>query len=252
MAKRNNACMRILAVDIGNTRVSLGFFECGSLVWRRDYRVEEAGNLCCDDFAMGQDLTVVSCVSRALQFCLESVRQLTKGQILEVNPCAAPLTIHYDRPECLGQDRVVNALGALHESPQGAIVVDLGTATHFDIVNSNGEFWGGPIMAGLMTFHVALSQRIPHLPCPELAANVGAVCSNTENAVLAGSILGMAGGIGRILDEITRQIDFTPTRIITGGYAPFLEPHLAYDKWIPNLTLYGLLEYGMRCFGERA
>ena len=141
--------MQIIAFDIGNTRASIGSFSDGQLDWRRDVSIETLQNDIGAYLQPMPDLCVFSCVSAKALFVLDEIKSHIKSPIVNVNPRFAPLTVHYDHPEKLGQDRIANALAASLHSKTGAIVVDLGTATHFDIIDPHGEFWGGPILTGI-------------------------------------------------------------------------------------------------------
>ncbi len=235
--------MRIVAVDIGNTRTGVGVFEDGVLVLRRDV-VSESLSACLEADGRDADLCVVSCVRR--DFDVQQACGSLKCRICRVDVKTAPLVVHYDYPERLGQDRIANAFGAMHHASGGAIVADFGTATHLDIVDPNGEFHAGPILAGVGTMIHALTARVTHLPSPDLTAIVDPIVRNTESGIQTGAILGTAGGVERMVSEIRKRLDYSPKVLITGGYAEWIAPHMQYDEWIPNLTLEGLCAYGMR------
>ena len=244
--------MQIIVLDIGNTRASLGCFSQGQLIWRRDVSLDILRSEIHSYLQPTPDLCVLSCVSAKALFVLDEIRDQIKAPIIQVDSARAPLKVHYDHPEKLGQDRIANALAASLHSKTGAIVVDLGTATHFDIIDPKGEFWGGPILTGIETMLSALTSRIPHLPNPELTPDIQPISQNTLDAIRTGTILCTAGGIERILFEIHKTLDYLPKTILTGGNAHLVEPHIAYDEWAPNLTLEGLCEYGIRILaGER-
>ena len=239
--------MKILGLDIGNTRATLGFFSEGELSWRRDMLTE---SLCSGIEAFvsdSPDICVVSCVAQRASFIAGRLRHQLRRPVLEVDPRRAPIVLHYEHPEKLGQDRIANALAAGLYTDCGAIVADLGTATHFDIINPEGEFIGGPILAGIETMFDALAQRIPHLPRLEADhCDIEPVSQNTVSAIQTGTILCMAGGVERIISEIRKSVDFECRVILTGGYSPLIAPYIGHDFIVPNLTLEGLCEYGMR------
>ena len=238
--------MQVITFDIGNTRASVGCFIDGQLHWRRDVSLDVLRSEIAGYLLDSPDLCVFSCVSAKAIFVLDEIRSHIQCPIVDINSARPPIKIHYDNPQKLGQDRIANALAATLHSKSGAIVVDLGTATHFDIIDPRGEFWGGPILAGVETMLSALTTRIPHLPTPDLNPAVQPLSQNTEDAIRTGTILCAAGGIERILFEIQKRLDYLPKTILTGGNAPLVEPHIAYDLWLPNLTLEGLCEYGIR------
>ena len=238
--------MQIITFDIGNTRASVGSFIEGQLNWRRDVSLDVIRHEIGSYLQPTPDLCVLSCVSAKAFFVLDELRSQIKCPIVNVHSSRAPIKIHYEHPEKLGQDRIANALAASLHSKTGAIVVDLGTATHFDVVDPHGEFWGGPIYAGVETMLSALTTQIPHLPNPDLTSEIQPLSQNTLDAIRTGTILCTAGGIERIIFEIRKTLDYLPKTILTGGNANLIEPHIAYDEWVPNLTLEGLCEYGVR------
>ena len=238
--------MQILVIDIGNTRASLGFFHHDALIWRRDLPTEAICEKIETFIAERLDLCVISCVSLKAASLLDFVRAQVHCPVIDVQSTRAPLVIHYDHPEKLGQDRIANALGASIYTSTGAIVIDMGTATHFDILDSHGEFWGGPILAGVETMVSGLVARIPHLPSPALTDPIDPLSQNTESAIRTGTLLAAAGGIDRIVQEIKAVCDFDPKIILTGGNAHLVEARIQYDTWIPTLTLEGLCVYGIR------
>lgn len=238
--------MQILVADIGNTRSTLGLFQACQLLWRRDIATDAV----CDGtealVVERCDACVVSCVSARASFFVNLLKRQLKCPVFEVSAAQSGLEIHYAHPERLGQDRVANALGAMLYADTGAIVVDCGTATHFDVISPTGAFYGGPILAGVETMAEALVQRIPHLPAVELDADADALSQDTVSAINAGTIYAAAGGVERIIQEICARISYRPKTILTGGNARYIEPHIAYDFWAPDLTLEGLCMYGER------
>lgn len=237
--------MKILATDIGNSRISMGCFENHVLSWRRDIETSKFIDDINLPVALNPDICVISRVSLPALAAENALRHALHCQILSVNTADSPLVVRYAHPEKLGHDRIANALGARYHAPEGAIVVDLGTATHFDIVDPEGVFLGGPILLGVEAMVSSLSQRIPHLPEISPDANFDVISETTESAIDAGAILGTAGAVEKIVRTITHQLGFKPKIILTGGNAPLLAPHLDYDLWLPDLTLEGLCRYAL-------
>lgn len=237
--------MHILTLDIGNTRSSAGMFSDAGIEWRRDFLTEVLKNKPSELGIEKPDLCVISCVSSKGASLTERVRHHLACRVIDVQPLRSPIEIHYEHPEKLGQDRIANAMGAMRYSDCGAIVVDMGTATHFDIIDPSGAFWGGPILAGIETMLDALTQRIPHLPNPELSFEIDPLSQNTLSAIRTGTILSSAGGIEKITSEICKKLSYHPKIFLTGGNAYLVAPYIQkYDAIIPDLTLEGLWEYG--------
>ena len=220
-------------------------FENTWMSWRTDILTTSLIDEIDQIAEVGADICVISRVSAQALTAELLLRRALNCQIIGVDALHAPLITAYSRPESLGHDRIANALGARYHAPNGAIVADLGTATHFDVISSNGTFLGGPILAGVQTMLTALTQRIPHLPVFELYPDINPVSFSTEEAMNTGAILGTAGAIEKIIDAIRSRIDFTPQIILTGGHAPLIAPYIHYDLWAPNLTLEGLCQYAL-------
>jgi type III pantothenate kinase len=68
----------------------------------------------------------------------------------------------------VGADRIVDAVAAIHKYGAPCIVVDFGTATTFDAINSNGEYVGGVITPGITISADALFERAAKLPRVEI------------------------------------------------------------------------------------
>ena len=237
--------MRILALDIGNSRVTIGVFEADRLVGRDDVMCREFAPEMLQ--AYRADLTVISCVSAAHRDMVAQL--LASDRAVELCASHSPVELHYDYPERLGADRIANVLAARELSPGGAVVVDLGTATHFDICGVDGSFYGGPILPGLATMTSLLTARIPHLPhvevSPGVLADLSVVVPRTENGIQSGCIYGTAGAVERICSEIARQMGTLPV-FLTGGNAPVIAPIVRHDACDPDLTLRGLYLFGMQ------
>ena len=75
----------------------------------------------------------------------------------------AGIEIHYDNPQEVGADRVVNAVAAKARWGSPVIAVDFGTATTFDVVDQSGAYVGGVICPGLVISAEALFARASRL-----------------------------------------------------------------------------------------
>ncbi len=244
--------VRILTIDIGNTRASFALFEQRVLLWRRDVSTSHFPEVAREIFAEPVDACVVSNVSRNRAFFEDWIKTQFKERVFCIESSEYPHPIEYSPVTSLGHDRLANAVAAHQIAPNGAVVVDMGTATHFDVIAPDGTFLGGPILSGLETMLNALTERIPHLPEITLEPeNVEALSQNTVDAINAGTLLCMAGGIERIIREISAKLDFVPTIILTGGNARFVVNFLQHDAYVPNLTLLGLALYAEMMLKKR-
>lgn len=245
ISREDVSLLRILAIDIGNTRASFAFFENRSMAWRRDVLTSNFPDVAREILGTPVDACVVSNVARNRAFFEAWIKARFGKRVFCVDVSHYPWPILYSPVESLGHDRLVNALAAHEVSPSGAIVVDMGTATHFDVIAPTGAFMGGPILSGIETMLTALTDRIPHLPEITLTEKpIEPLSQNTRSAIYTGTVLCVAGGIDRIVEEIKSTLEFVPSVILTGGNAAVVSSHIRYDMWIPELTLKGLALYG--------
>ena len=209
----------LLAIDIGNTNVTIGLFRNGALVGdppgerptraRRPTRSSTSSTPCSGSTTRRSPTSRrSSCCSvvPALTAALETIATRRERPLLVAAAGTVPIAIRVDRPADVGADRLVNALAAarLHGTP--AIVADFGTATTFDCVAADGAFVGGAIAPGLELGLEALAARTAKLPRVELRAPDRAIGRDTVSAIQSGTILGyqaLANGlIARIRAEL--------------------------------------------------
>jgi type III pantothenate kinase len=223
----------LLAVDIGNTHTVIGLFEGDRLRthWRVETRVQRTvdeyaallSTLCALDDIRLKNVTgaiISSVVPPATQpfygFC---------GKVLGVTPLVVGpgvktgMPLLCDNPREVGADRVVNAVAAYARWPQGAVVVDFGTATTFDVVSPRGEYCGGVIAPGLMASADALFRTTAQLPRVEIVAPPTTIGKNTVASMQAGLVFGYAGMVDTLIRRIRAEIDFDPHVVATGGLA---------------------------------
>ena len=121
------------------------------------------------------------------------------------------------------------------------ITVDLGTATTFNVIRENSVFCGGAIAPGLDMGLGALSERTAQLPRLDLQIPKRIIGRNTEECILSGTIVGMAAMLDGMVQRIEAELGSPATLILTGGAARFVEPLVLHPHiYDPNLLLKGL------------
>jgi type III pantothenate kinase len=251
----------LLAVDVGNSNVTIGSVRNGSLVAVRRAATPRGGTadelellveglLRLDDAAFADVSAVaVASVVPAMTAALETVTARRDRPLLIAAAGTVPLPIRVDRPGEVGADRLVNALAVARLYGTPAVVVDLGTATTFDCVAADGAFVGGAIAPGIELGLEALATRTAKLPRVELRSPDRAIGRDTVSAIQSGSVLGyqelVSGLLGRIRRELADAGDIATGDVrvvLTGGlsrlpWAGAIEGVTAID---PDLTLKGL------------
>lgn len=251
----------LLAIDIGNSNVTIGLIRDGALVATR--RAATHAGAATDELELQLDgllrldesgLADVSAICLAsvvpdLTAGVESLAGRRRIPILVASAGTIPLAVRVDRPADVGPDRLVNALAAHRLYGAPAVIVDFGTATTFDAVAPDGAFVGGAIAPGLMLGGDALAARTASLPRVELRAPDRAIGRDTVSAMQAGIVLGYqaltAGLLARIRAELAAPAGLAPRdvrAIATGGLsqAPWIRGLEGLDAVDPDLTLRGL------------
>jgi len=151
--------------------------------------------------------------------------------------------IDYPKPRSIGADRLANAVAVAELYGSPAIVIDFGTAVTFDIVAPGNAYIGGVIAPGLEAMTNFLYHRTALLPRISLREPRSAIGKSTNQAMLAGAILGYRGLVREILQRIIAEKSWSgQVRIVaTGGYAKLIASKLPeVDIVHENLTLEGL------------
>ena len=251
----------LLAVDVGNSNITIGSFRNGTLVAVRRAATPRGGTadelellveglLRLDDTAFADVSAVaVASVVPAVSAALEAVTARRDRPLLLAGAGTVPLPIRVDRPGEVGADRLVNALAVSRLYGTPAVVVDLGTATTFDCVAVDGAFVGGAIAPGIELGLDALASRTAKLPRVELRSPDRAIGRDTTSAIQSGAVLGYQDLVTGLLSRIRRELadagDVAAADVhvvLTGGlsampWAGALEGVEAID---PDLTLKGL------------
>ncbi len=245
----------ILALDIGNTNIVVGFFEKDVLVGH--VRLSTNSKLSEDeyglhlltllkmkkiDISMLEAAILSSVVPPLTPVLIETLRKYFSIDPIVVKPgIKTGINILYETPKSLGSDRLVNAVAAhtLYHGP--AIAVDLGTATKFDVVTKDGNYLGGCICPGLKISSEALFAKASKLPKVSFDLPDHVIGKNTEESIQAGIVYGYMGMIEYIIKTIEADFDEKVHVVATGGLAPFICGHISrIDNIEPNLLLYGL------------
>jgi len=249
----------LLAIDVGNTNMVLGIFDLEqgqNAPPLRTWRVATARERTADEYGLifqdmlrhqGMELNMVSEIAIASVVPpLHPVLETCCQRYFFIDPLwvepglDSGIKISIDNPNELGADRIVNCVGALEMFGAPAIVVDLGTATTFDVVNEKKEYLGGLILPGIKIAAEALFQRAARLPRVEIAKPENIVGRNTVQAMQSGLYYGCVGQIDGILERLTQQL---PRAVIaaTGGLAKTVGKESKYiEHVVPDLTLSGL------------
>lgn len=148
-----------------------------------------------------------------------------------------------NNPSEAGSDRLVNALAATRRHKPPLIVVDFGTATTFDIVDSDGAFIGGIIAPGVNLSIEALHSAAAKLPRIAIEPPANVIGRSTIGAMQSGVYWGYIAMIDGLIERIVDEYGEPMTVLATGGLAPLFEEHSRRIQFVErDLTMAGLVE----------
>ena len=245
----------LLVIDAGNTNVTLGIFQGDRLLthWRLKTDHDKSGQECGAEVRSlfeveGLDLkdieavviaSVVPPLHEALTQMVQACFALTP--LFVDHTTQTGLKILYDSPSELGADRIVDSVAAVEKYGAPCIVVDFGTATTFNAINSAREYLGGVIAPGLMISAEALFSRAAKLPRVEIKRPNKVIGSSTVGAMQSGLYHGYASLVDGVLERMIAELGSKPRVIATGGLAPVIASASKYiEKIDETLTLEGL------------
>jgi len=241
----------LLSIDIGNTNITLGIFDNERLV--ETFRLASDRDLSQSEYevllkTLCKDYKIKDCVIGSVVEELSQVLKSASDKVFNIDSFLVTphincgLKINLKNPKEVGADRIANAYGAKIKYSLPAIVIDIGTATTFDIVSKKGEFLGGVIMPGLNLQFKCLSSNTSKLPRINAGVSEKAIGDSTENALLSGIMRGSACAIEGLIHQCELELGEKATIIATGGQSRLISEYMirSFDYIEPTLTLEGL------------
>lgn len=247
----------LLSADIGNTNITLGLFDNNKYI--NEFRLASDRDLSKEEYeillkSLFKDYLIDGCVIASVVEELNVKFKRAVDSVFGVDSVFVDSTINLgiriatDNPTEVGADRIANAVAASIIYTGAVIVIDFGTATSFDIINSKSEFLGGVIAPGINTQMKCLKSSTSKLPKIEVSISNSAIGHNTTDAILSGVIRGTACMVDGLIEQCEKELGEKATIVATGGYCGLIANYLKrpFDYVNPILTLEGLkLIYNM-------
>ncbi|MBW7996358.1 MAG: type III pantothenate kinase [Candidatus Glassbacteria bacterium] len=245
----------ILAFDIGNTHIVMGLYDGLELAGR--WRIDSNPERTVDDYGhlvlsilqrAGADSKVDGVVIGSVVPTLTYVFEKLGRRYFEVEPVLisgdTELGIVYDvdaPASSIGADRIANAVAVRERYATDCIVVDMGTATTFDLISADGTYHGGVISPGISTSAESLISRASMLSRVKIEAPPKVIGRDTISMMQSGIFYGAICQIDGLVERLKAEWG-KPCRVIaTGGFVTMLAKFSReFDTVDPNLTLDGL------------
>lgn len=245
----------ILVIDIGNSNIVFGFYQDNKLI--KVLRTQTIKHQTVDEFmavvmvmtqANNVDLSLVkggmmaSVVPNLTRVVVEGFKRLVGVEVMVLGPgVKTGLKIEIDEPHELGSDLVAGAIGAIESYPVPLVVVDLGTATTFGVIDDRKAFIGGIIQPGINISLQALIKQTSLLPDVLLKPSPSVIAKNTTQAIQVGLIDGAASSIEGIVMRIEDALKQSVTVVLTGGLSPIVATRCNREIILDeHLLLHGL------------
>jgi type III pantothenate kinase len=245
----------LLAIDAGNTNLTLGVFHAGEVRahWRlrtvHEKTADEWGIVLRQLFSLS-DLAVedikgiiVASVVPPLDQPLQTMarRYFQQEPLFVTHGLDTGLTLRVDNPSEVGADRIVNGVAAFHKYGGPCIVVDLGTAITFDAISAQAEYIGGVICPGIGMSISGLFTKTARLPMVDFREPERLIGTNTIANMRSGLYYGAIGMIDGILERMIAEMGPQTRCCATGGQSPLIVQGSRYLKDADeDLTLVGL------------
>lgn len=233
----------ILAIDIGNTNITLGGFEGDNLSFI--VRISTDATKTSDEYAsklmhtlslynVGKDEingAIISSVVPPLNTVMINAIKFIYG----VNPILVGpgiktgINIHCDNPSSVGSDLICACVAAHYIYGSPSLIVDMGTATKIMYVDKSGAFSGVSIIPGVIMGLDALSAKTAQLPQVSLAAPSSVIGKNTVDCMKSGVIFGNASLIDGMIDRFCDEIGSALPVYATGGLAPIIVNYCKHE-----------------------
>ncbi|MBR1629922.1 MAG: type III pantothenate kinase [Lachnospiraceae bacterium] len=252
----------ILAIDAGNTNITIGVFDQNELVgnFRMNTKIprtsDEYGILLSEIlFQNGIDKkqikdAIYASVVPAVNHSLISgiIKYFSVHPVIVKESIKTGIRIALDRPEQVGADRIVDAAGAYALYGGPVIVIDFGTATTYDLVNGKGEFEAGLTAPGVRISAKALWEDAAKLPEIEIKKPKRILAKETISSMQAGLVYGQIGQTEYIVKHMIEASGYENVKVVaTGGLGNMISKETdCIEEYNPNLTLIGLnIVYGL-------
>ncbi len=244
----------LLAIDIGNTNITIGVFK-GDVIDNR-FRMRTKTEKTSDEYGLFivtllrekgvnpkeiKAVIISSVVPDIMYSFVSGINKYLDKEPMIVGPgIKTGISIHTDNPSEVGADRIVDAVGAYNDYEGNLIVMDFGTATTIDLITDKGVFEAAITVPGIKISADALWKKAAKLPEIEIKKPKSILGKNTVQSMQAGLVYGYIGQIEYIIKKIKNEYGKEATVIATGGLGRIVVESIENVIYDPDLTLKGL------------
>lgn len=246
----------LLAIDVGNTNITLGVFDGEKIVgtFRLNTGIartsDEYGIVIGDIMELNkiprdsiQNVIIASVVPAVMHSLTSAVLKYfhTKPIIVEAG-IKTGIRVVTENPKQIGADRIVDAAAAYHIYGGPVLVLDFGTATTYDLVDADGAFVSGVTAPGIRISAKALWEDAAKLPEIEIKKPKSILAKETISSMQAGLVYGQIGQTEYIVKNMIKESGYENVKVVaTGGLGGMIAKETdCIDIYDPDLTLKGM------------
>jgi len=249
--------MNIIAVDIGNTNITVALYLqdeeefIKSVSGRSRVKLTELFKSAWGKIPVAEsskegkrDGVIVVCSVKPdwTQLIQEIVKENLDEKVHIIGQdIPLPMTLWVDEPDKVGTDRVVSAAAAYAVVKGAVAVADVGTAVTIDLVDDKGIFLGGAICPGLDIGASALKEHTAQLPKVKVTRPKAPFGKNTTDAIKCGLYYSAVATVQEVVRRYAENLGKWPHTVLTGSAAEIIKDDCEFiDSYVPNLVVKGI------------
>ncbi|MAZ60808.1 MAG: hypothetical protein CMG50_01350 [Candidatus Marinimicrobia bacterium] len=229
-----------LVIDIGNTFIKCGIFDNKDLVERISIQSINELSSILKKYKLNK-VIISSVVPEKSKDFINYINQKLNIKIHVVSYKDTNLKLKVEEPETIGNDRICNIYSAIKNYTGPIIVIDFGTATTYDVINSSNEFIGGIIAPGIETSIKNLISKAALLENVKFKFPQSVIGKSTTTNIQSGVMYGSISQVEGLINKIELESNEKYTVLLTGGFSELLSPYLNIEHIVDvDLTLKGM------------
>ncbi|MBK2124642.1 type III pantothenate kinase [Fangia hongkongensis] len=246
----------LLTIDVGNSQIHAGLFNGDGIAFQFRYTTAEAHGSS-DQLGIflrqvvrenGFDPKAITGV--AIASVVPAINYSLRAAVykyLNLEPfflqpgVKTGLKMKVATPKEVGADRIAGCIAAAEAFPdRNILVIDLGTATVFDIVTKDKEYLSGAILPGVKISVESLSANAAQLSSVSIVKPESAIGKDTDTNIQSGIYYGHLGAIKSLKEAMLSEINDDVLTVATGGFSQLFNQEGLFDVVISDLVLQGI------------
>ena len=246
----------LLTIDVGNSQIHAGLFSSKNISFQFRYTTAQVHDssdqlgvflrqVLRENSFSPEEITdvAVSSVVPAINYSLRAAiyKYFDLEPFFLLPDSNTGLKINVATPKEVGADRIAACIAAVELFPcRNILIIDLGTATVFDVVTKNKEYLSGAILPGVRISAESLSYNTAQLSSVSIVKPCSVIGKDTDTNIQSGIYYGHLGAMKNLKHSISSELDDDILTIATGGFSQLFNQEGLFDIIISDLVLQGI------------